>query len=318
MPNTTNQLTSIIELCLKFAEEVTNIPLVTQGQSGPTTPETYGATQLQNNNANQLLRSIGYSYDDYITEPVVNQCYEYLLLDPEVPEDEKGDWHIDAHGSVTLVERAIEDQTIQQMGQFATNPMFGVDPKRWFAQFAKTKHLKPTDFQYSPEEQAIRDKNPIVPIPVQVAQIKSGDAAKALTMEQQIAEAVAQATAAAQKAADDTKLALGQWRKQVDEQRLKTDMDRDTQYVQAQTARDQATAAAKNKEIDTNRELAIMEYANKHALKLEDVKAQLAQTAAELASEKDLAMMQHGVDLHKHHNPVAEPPPLEPVKPGPP
>ena len=46
------------------AEESTSIPLITQGQTGPTTPDTFGAAQLQNNNANQLLRSVGYAVDE--------------------------------------------------------------------------------------------------------------------------------------------------------------------------------------------------------------------------------------------------------------
>lgn len=174
IPNQTNPLLKIIEYAFRLAEESSSIPLITQGQSGPTTPDTFGAAQLQDNNANQLLRSIGYAFDDYITEPVVRQYYEWLLLDPDVPDEEKGDWQINARGSIALVERAIQDQWLMQMGGMTTNPVFGVDPKRWFKLMAKSKRMNPADIQYSDEEQKKIDSQPPPPPPqVQVAQIRA-------------------------------------------------------------------------------------------------------------------------------------------------
>ena len=209
VPNVTPQMLSIIEYCLRMAEEATSIPLVTQGQSGKTTPETFGATQLQNNNANQLLRSIGYSYDDYITEPVVRQSYEMLLLDPDVPEDEKGDWSIDAHGSISLVERAIEAQSIEQMGAMVLNPAFGLNPKKWIAEHMRGKHLNPKVFQYTEEEQAKLDAQPPVPAPaVQVAQIKSADAQAKMALDKSLAELSAQIERESFQAEGQTKLNL--------------------------------------------------------------------------------------------------------------
>lgn len=160
IPNVTNELMEIVKFSLQVAEESTSIPLITQGQTGPTTPETLGATQIQNSNANQLLRSIGYSYDDHITEPLINMYYEWLLLDPDVDDDEKGDFSIDAHGSVAMVERAIQDMTIAQMGNLVVNPVYGLDPKRWAKQMIMSKKLNPDDFQYTPEEQARIDATP--------------------------------------------------------------------------------------------------------------------------------------------------------------
>jgi hypothetical protein len=50
----------------------------------------------------------GYTFDDHVTEPESRRYYEWLILDPDVPDDEKGDWTIDAHGSNALVEQALE------------------------------------------------------------------------------------------------------------------------------------------------------------------------------------------------------------------
>jgi len=290
VPNKTKDLMLVIDYALRMAEEVTNIPLVTQGQSGNTQPETYGGMALQNNNANQLLRNIGYQIDDYITEPVVNQSYEYLLLDPDVPEDEKGDWKIDAHGSSALVERAIQDETIRQMSQMALNPAFGVDPKRWFAAFSRSNNLDPKDFQFTEEEQRVRDQTPPPPpYQVQVAQIRSADNKEQMRTDAQVEQMRSETATAIQQAADQAKLEIAQMRKEVDQLRVQKDTDRDTVYVQAETSRVEAEHEARMKEIALKRELAMLDYANKHSLQLEQVKADLAKTQMTLETQIKLA-----------------------------
>lgn len=179
VPAVTQELMAIIEYALRLAEESTNIPLVTQGQSGPTQPETYGAMQLQNNNANQLLRSIGYAFDDFVTEPVVREYYEWLMLDPEVPEDEKGDFDINARGSAALVERAIQDQSLAQMGAMVLNPAYKMDPAKWAVEFVKSKRFDPRAFTRSEEEQAKLDAAPPPAAPqVEVAKINAASREK--------------------------------------------------------------------------------------------------------------------------------------------
>ena len=290
IPNMTPQLMSIVEYAFRLAEESTSIPLITQGQSGKTTPDTFGAAQLQNNNANQLLRSIGYAFDDYITEPVIRQYYEWLLLDPSISEDEKGDFHIDAHGSVALVERAIQDQTIMQMAQMAKDPAFGVDPKKWFKLMAKSKRLDPRELQYTDDELAQLAQQPPPPAPaVQVATIRADtDKAKLAAMQQD-----------------------GKANRDVAMQKIKVDTDRDTVYVQSEQERTRIVAETRMREIEVKRELALLEYANRHQISLENVKAMLAKTAMTLAAQKQLAGVGHAVDLHKNKQvarPAAEPP----------
>lgn len=330
VPNTTPQLMSVIQYALQMAEESTSIPLVTQGQSGATTPETFGATQLQNNNANQLLRSIGYTFDDYLTEPVVRQSYEWLLLDEDVPDEEKGDWCINAHGSTAFVERAIQDQTIQAMGAFVKDPAYGTNPKKWFAEFMRTKHLNPTVFQYTAEEQAKIDAQGTPPPPqVQVAQIKAADAEKQRAADLQEAQVAAGAVQSAAQIRGETTLQAAEKKAETEAMRIKRDTDRDTVYVQAETRRTDNEYAARMRELEVRRELAILDYANKRELKLEDVKKGLADTAMRLRTQEKLAGVAHtvdmseaerdrAVDIHKHNSsgagggeaikPAAEPP----------
>jgi hypothetical protein len=268
IPNVTEALTQIITLGERFAEETTSIPLISQGQSGATTPDTFGAAQLQNNNANQLLRSIGYAFDDYITEPVVRQYYEWLLLDPDVPNEEKGEFQIDAHGSIALVERAIQDQSISQMGAMAANPLFGVDPKKWARLFLKSKRLNPDDVMYSDEEQAKIDAAPPPENPsVTVAKITADTQLKLGVMKQTTDQQTAQAEG--QIAAAAHVLEVG--KAQTDQQRVHIDGTLKAHAIQQQS--------------DTN---------------LSDGKVELAKTAMQLQTERELNRQNAASGDRKH------------------
>jgi len=276
-PNVTAQLMQIIEYGFRLAEECTNIPLISQGQSGPSTPDTYGAAQLQNNNANQLLRNVGYQFDDYITEPVVQMHYEWLLLDPEVPEDEKGDWEINAHGSIALVERAIQDQTILQLGAMVMNPAFGMSPPRWFEQMLRSKRLDPRDFEMTDEEKQRQASQPPPKAPaVQAAEIRAASAEK---------------------------IAAGS--QAVQAERTKADTDRDAVYVQAETDRTEKEHAARMEELRLKRDLAMLAEAARQNTTLAQIKADLATDAAKIDLQRELATM----DAHAKQvaNPPVEP-----------
>jgi hypothetical protein len=151
IPAMQEQLFSIIQYAQKMAEDVTGLPALLQGQQGAA-PETVGGMQMLSNNASTVMRRIARTYDDKITEPHIRRYYEWLLLDPDVPEAEKGDYKIVARGSSALVERDIQNQTIAQMGAMVVNPAFGIDPKKWVAEYFKSQRLDPKLFQYTEEE----------------------------------------------------------------------------------------------------------------------------------------------------------------------
>ena len=278
----------IIDFAEKQAEQVTSIPLVTQGQSGATTPETFGATQLQDNNANQLLRNIGWAFDDSITEPVVRQSYEYLLLDPDVPEEEKGDFVINAHGSIALVERAIQNQTLAQLLPVSLNPAYGIDPKRCAAEFLKSKSFTPSDLKYTDEELADMAKNQPPPIPVQVAQINASVIRDGIVAKQNVADQTMQHEQALHQ---DEQALAGQ------------DTQNDAARIAAEQQRTQTEATVRLHEIQMKHNIALMDYANRNNITLAQAKTQLAKTAMTLQAQRDLNAADNAVDLHKHHNP---------------
>jgi hypothetical protein len=289
IPNVTEQLMSVVNFGMQLAEESTSIPLVTQGQSGETTPATFGATQLQDTNANQLLRSIGYAFDDFITEPVVRQFYEWLLLDPSVPDDEKGEFTINAHGSAALVERAIQDQTIGQLGQATANPVYGGDPKKWYRQMLRSKRLDPADFTFTEEEQAKIDAAPPPENPaVTVAKIAADTAMKQLAAKQTTEQQSQQSEERIAQAANE--LEGGH-------------VQNEAQRIQAEQHRTLADATVRLHELQVRRELAMLDYANRQQISLSAAKVELAKTAMTLQTQRALNSDDNAADVRKNNRP---------------
>lgn len=262
-PNQTDALMAIIQYAFKLAEEATNIPLITQGQTGPTTPDTFGATELQNNNANTFLRSQGYGFDDCITEPMVHQFYEYLLLDPSVPDDEKGDFQINARGSIAMVEKAIQEIFYVSLLGISKDPAFGVNPEKVMEEILKGKRIDARRVQYTEEEkQKMREAPPPEDPAITAAKIRAASAEK-----------------------------VAQGKDAVTLQKAKLDTDRDTAYENALTQRAVVAEEGKGRELGLKRELEILKMTNAAKIELDKVKAQLAETQMELAMQRELAQM---------------------------
>lgn len=149
IPILQQELMAIIQLGLKLAEDVTGLPMLLQGQAG-NAPDTLGGQQLATNNANGVLRRIARLFDDRVTEPHVRRYYTYLLTYGE--DEEKGDFHIDARGSSALVQRDLENQAVGEMANMVANPIFGIDPKKWAAEWLKAKHLDVNRFTYDDDK----------------------------------------------------------------------------------------------------------------------------------------------------------------------
>jgi len=283
-PNMQAQLMPVIEYAFRLAEYDSNIPLISQGQDGPGSPDTLGQTQIQNNNANALLRDIGYGYDDFLTEPLVHAYYEWLLLDPSVPDDEKGDFQINAHGSIALVEQSIQNATVQEMGQMVLNPAFGVDPKKWFAEWMKSKRMDPRNMMYTEDELAKMAQQPPPEDPrITAAKITAAGRVQVEQLQSQEAKDHAAAEAHIEMA-----------RQQL--QASEAEKDRQLELIVQQV----------DQRIEEMKETGAKEIA------FDSLKAMLASTSMKLRTQADLALAGHTADLHKHASPQVTTPPTEP------
>lgn len=294
IPSMQAELMGIIQFALKMAEDVTGLPMLLQGQQG-SAPNTLGGQQMAMNNASGVLRRIARGFDDYITEPHLRRYYTWLMQYSEDPA-EQGDFVIDARGSSALVERDLQNQAILQMGQLVMNPAFGVDPRKWFEESCKAQRLDPRKFMYSEEElqQMAQQQGQQQPPPqLAVAQIRAQTDMQRAQMttqaDMQKAQMMAQADAAEAQMRAQQEQARLQWEAQNAEQQRMLD---------AQIAQQ-------------NLQIKMMEFASKRDLSLEQVKAQLAQTAMKLRTQKELTA--YAADREAATAPQVTTPPSEPI-----
>ncbi len=146
-----SELEAIIQLGLRLAEDASGLPMIMQGQTNSATPTTLGGMQLQDNNASTVLRRIARLFDDLVTEPHIRRYYAYLLQYHD-DNSAKGEFVINAMGSSALVERALQGQQIAQMANIVTNPIFGVDPRKWFREYLRSNRFDVARFEYEDEE----------------------------------------------------------------------------------------------------------------------------------------------------------------------
>lgn len=266
IPSIQQELLESVNFALKMAENVTGLPILLQGQQGPTgVPETVGGMQILVANASSLLRRMARIFDDSITKPHITAYYNWMM---EFGEDDsiKGDFQIIPRGSSALVAKDMRNTFLMQaVPQMIANPAFGIDPARYFKQVARLNGLDPEEVQFTEAEIAALMSQPQPPDPkVQVAQITSEARLQVATMETE-----------------------------TDQARIARDIDRDTAYVQAENERTKTTMATKMAELDLRRELAMLEYANKHEMTIEQIKAKLASDGAKMDLQREMAQFGH-------------------------
>ena len=168
------ELLRIIQFAKELAEDITNNPLLLQGQMGKT-PDTVGVANILNNNASVTKRRIARQFDDQVIEPGITRYYDYLMQYGE-DEEEKGLFVVDARGSSVLVERDIQNQGMLKLLEASGNPNYGADPRKAFAEACRAMKIDPKQLQYSDDEwkkiQENAQKQPADPS-VQVAQIRA-------------------------------------------------------------------------------------------------------------------------------------------------
>lgn len=276
-PNKTPQLMSIVEYGFKLAEEHSSIPLITQGQSGDTTPDTFGGQQLQDNNANQLLRDVGFGLNDTVTTPMVDDFYEWLLLDPDVPDDEKGDYQVDTSGALAIIEKALQDQFIPQLVAASKDPAYDLHPGRCMEALLRSKRLSPEQFQLTEAEKEAKAQQPPPKAPaVEAAEIRA-----------------------------QAQVQVAQSRDQLAAQRNQNDVDRDRIYNEVLASREATNYDYNVRRLELERELALLKYANERQISLDDAKVALARDTMKLQVQKELA----GAD---GEGPQVATPPTEP------
>lgn len=274
IPGVQNELLSVIEFALKMAETATGLPVLLQGQVQNGVPETVGGMQILMANASSLLRRVARLIDDRLIVPHIGGYLEWARIYGEDPRL-KEEFNVIPRGSTALVSRDVANQfLLTAVPNMIANPAFGIDPARWFKAISRRNGVDPAEIQFTKEELEKVLSAPPPPDPkVQVAEINKAAKESTAQLESQ------------------TRIAVAGVEAQTDRERTMRDTDRDSAYVALETERTRVTAEARIAELQLRRELALLDYASKHELKLEDVKKELAINGAKLDLQRELSTL---------------------------
>lgn len=249
------ELQAIIQMASELADIETGVPLLMQGEKGAA-PDTVGGMQMLMNSASVVLRRLVKQFDDMVTKPHIRRYYDYNMLYNE-DEEIKGDFSIDARGSSALLVRDIQNQAFLNLLAAGANPVYGMylDTQKLFEKALQAQHIDPAEVFKSEEE---------------IEQ-----------MREQQAQAVAQP-------APDPRIEAAKLRAQTDLQRVQAQNEGDLAELQTRLAIKQADIAARREELAMQREMEMLKLANARNITLEQIKAQLADTAIRERGRKEL------------------------------
>lgn len=277
VPSLQKELMEILMLAGKMFEDATGVNSLLQGQQG-SAPDTVGGMELLHKNASALLRRIARISDEDGTEPHIGHYYDWLLMYGE--DDEKGDMQIEARGSSVLVEREIEAMQAQTLLQYASDPAYGLSKKKIMGKIIVNWGFDTSDVMMDKLELEQLEQTQAQPTQDPRLQIEQMRTEKDLKIAEQNAQLKAM--------------------------QIKKDQDRDAMFAQGVTERNRISYESQISELQLRRELAMLDYANKHQMQLDDIKAKLADSSMKWNVTRELAAMDATAD--KLPKPPIEPP----------
>ncbi|MDR1662582.1 MAG: hypothetical protein LBR95_09220 [Azoarcus sp.] len=251
------EIANILVLAKQFADEETNLPLIAQGSMTELPKNTPAATtSMMMNAANTILRRMIKAFDDNITKQIVTRFYDWnMQFNPN--EEIKGDFQVDARGSSALMVKEMQSQQLMQFAQFFAHPAFAplLLPKapQMIRKIAESMRLSVDE---------------VVPTDEEIAQLQQQQAA--------------------QQQAQDPRIMAAQIRAQAEVSRAQSQMQSDQVEMQVRERMAQQDHAAKIAALELSREIKILDLAATEKLTLEEIRAQLAQTAIKERSKHQL------------------------------
>lgn len=247
IPSVQQELMNIIDFGLKMADEMTNLPMVMQGQSnreGGASAETLGGMTLAMNAATAPLRVIAKQFDDYL---VIRHLRRYYDLGMQMgPEEAKGDLQIKARGSTVLLQREIAREFLPQLYPLSQDPQLRINPEKLAVEICRSQGFRLEDVQYSEDEwNALQDQLSQQPPP------------------------------------QDPRIAAAQIRADADAKRTEaqTALERQRMEFDAQQHAEQRAVDAYLADLEV--QVQVMELGNRKEISLAEVKAMLAKAAAD-------------------------------------
>lgn len=202
------ELANIIQMAQAFIDEMSGLPMVSQGETGSQV-QPVGTTSILTNSANVLLRRLAKIWDDDLTKPTIRRAYDWnMQFNPD--ESVKGDMQVAAKGSSVLLVRELQSQTLMNMmTNWTTHPVIGPwiaarpdGGRRPLEMTAQTLMISPDDIfatkdeydAYMRKQEQSKGDEPSDPnaIKMQIAQAQFASNEKIATLEYATREKIAQ------------------------------------------------------------------------------------------------------------------------------
>ncbi|MFI4941559.1 MAG: hypothetical protein ACHP7O_14620, partial [Burkholderiales bacterium] len=256
-PSNGQDIQDIIKLAMEFADQESSTPQLAQGEQG-TAPDTVGGMTLLMNSSNVVLGRMVKQFDDSVTRPHIRRYYDWNMAYNDKAEL-KGDFQVDARGSSALLVRDMMHQTMLSLGQYQASGIISpmVNWEAWFKEVLQMAHVDPTDIMKTEAEIAQLQTQQPAPTPEQLK-------AQALL---QVAQIRAQSAQSVAQSKQQGEIAFAQ--------------------TEAQIAQQNASAALQ--ELQMKRDLALLQYAHENQMSLQQVNADLAKTAMQERTKRELA-----------------------------
>lgn len=121
VPSKQEELAGLLNMAVRFADDVTGQPLIAQGDQAPHITKTAKGMSILFNAANVVTRRVVKFFDDHYTIPMVERFYEWNMQFNKRP-DIKGDFRCVGRGSSVLLEKEQQNETYMQALQLAQTP----------------------------------------------------------------------------------------------------------------------------------------------------------------------------------------------------
>ncbi|MBF0256030.1 MAG: hypothetical protein HQL47_06135 [Gammaproteobacteria bacterium] len=117
-----NAVAEVIDMFRRFADEETNMPSYTHGQTSQGLNKTASGMSMLMGAANVAIKSIVRNIDTYLVQPLIESLYHWNM---QWNEDEsiKGDMEIYAQGSTALIAKEVQSERMLQFAQMTANPI---------------------------------------------------------------------------------------------------------------------------------------------------------------------------------------------------
>lgn len=148
-----DELLNLFHTAKSLVDQVTNMPMLAQGEVGDAPDTATGMSMLMNSSNIVLRGSTVKSFDDGITSTLIKRFYDWNMQNSE-KEEIKGDFEVDARGSSSLLVKETQTRALSELMLIAQQPPYSEMTKHieLYRKRVQAQHLSPDEIVKTKEE----------------------------------------------------------------------------------------------------------------------------------------------------------------------